>query len=407
MANIHGLLETSAENGEEDIKKGFNILYSRLFINAVILESVFALSFGLPRIFSSVELDPNIIGLLFQKDKQIVPTTSLNHFKVGLILCKITSFINFNNEDYSRLKTFDIDSYDLYETKSEAESSKKKKSGKSNDLASNFLSLVKQRLELVEFLRQSRLIDVVKGGNDNDPEATIKVIEEYQSQLSQLCAKLLFKIIDLLSIICDESSEFDSAEFGSNANGPNSGGSISNGSSTNNNNSNSNSNSNNNNNNNNSHNNRDKNNKKVIIQSPFLPLIFKQSLILANLIKIIVNSMGFNKELLSFTSKILMDIMLINNYLPLIRPFNDSNNYGITHNDTINNNYNKFEFKSTHLLTFLEVIKLGGYIEYKFNSSSPQVVDKNFIEQFALWRELILDVEKYLRNEDNEGWLLR
>ncbi|CDR41274.1 CYFA0S07e00144g1_1 [Cyberlindnera fabianii] len=110
-----------------------------------------------------------------------------------------------------------------------------------------------------------------------------------------------------------------------------------------------------------------------LLVSPYLPMIFKQSIKLLNLSNIVINSLQTNKDLISRLSKLLNDVISLTNYLSLVKPFK---------NDELNNHL-KFDFRSQHLAWF----------------------EAEEVEQDAThWLGLMKDIDGFLRGDDYDGW---
>ena len=112
--------------------------------------------------------------------------------------------------------------------------------------------------------------------------------------------------------------------------------------------------------------------------SPFLPLIFKQSVRSVNISKIIINSLMTNSDLVPRLSKQLNEVIGLINYLSLLKPFKSSDL----------NNHLAFEFRSAQLQWFE-------------NDERPSA---SKIEILTRWVGLIADIHEYMKSDDFEGW---
>ncbi|GMM33569.1 Rgt1 protein [Saccharomycopsis crataegensis] len=438
------------------------LIYVRLLINSVVLENIYSLAFGAPRVFNSIQLDPNLVDLVYglglTKSSPDEMVSAKNHFKVGLILSKIIamvqgtfgsgilcgfrSFYNSYGEyreeeeedgddqeeavDYMKqLSKLNIRSFELFKS---FEITSYHNNGKIKDLATNYLMFIEHRFQLIDCLKEIRRESGVSGNvvmqksnNDGDINTNGRmVIEKLQTQLSNVCTQLLFKTIDLLTIIIENRSEFHSLSPASLQSR-----SL-------------------------------KTPRYVLLQSPFTPTIFRQTVILTNVIKILVHSMGFNPQFSEGTidGKRRLQVfdgdvkMIYQNYLPVIRPFNDSNNYGITHQGEVSNSFvkdvaesifkrndvgilgmskpdlysvkngevggrNLFSFFIEQYKVPLETatgasISVGHPMMINYQYKNSQYFEgKRMEEVFKVWQKFIKEVERYLRSQDHEGWLLK
>ncbi|ODV63501.1 uncharacterized protein ASCRUDRAFT_78590 [Ascoidea rubescens DSM 1968] len=319
--NFNQIMEAIDVDNVDHIK----LLLMRLYVDSVVLENIYSLSFGFQRMFGGMKIDSDIVKLLLPVNQNDL-NSSTSHLEVGLILCEINDKINCN-EEFQSLKNYTCEQTENVE----------------NNIAFLFFTMIKVKLELVEVLKQCSNIEI--DSRKNGKEDLEELVQEYQSKLHRICKRLISTISSLLKIFSDrERSLLENSKI----------------------------------------------NKRGIdpIQSPFLPLIFKQSIKLKNVIQIITNSMDFNKELLSRSSKIFNDIIAINDSLPLIKPFSESPNYTVT-NSKINNYL--FEIKSSDLNELLEYNKSAG--------------EKDITKVVALWKNVVLDIRKFLKKDDAKGWL--
>jgi hypothetical protein len=125
--------------------------------------------------------------------------------------------------------------------------------------------------------------------------------------------------------------------------------------------------------------------------SPILPLIFKQSIKNLNILKMLVNSLQLNESILNRLSKLLNELIKLSNTLSLIKPFIDSDS----------NNHLRFKFNSSYLEFW------DNFDSSSSNKSNISGKGASNIEDLKIqenWYGLMLDVLKFYKMEDYEGW---
>jgi hypothetical protein len=118
-----------------------------------------------------------------------------------------------------------------------------------------------------------------------------------------------------------------------------------------------------------------------LLVSPFLPLIFKQSIKAINISKVIINSLQTNRDLVTRLSKRLNEVISLTNFLSLLKPFK---------NEEMNNHL-KFDFKSIHL-------------DWLENEDRPLDDDSQKLKSLNRWVSLITDVYEFMKSDDYDGW---
>lgn len=298
----------------------YNSILKRLYIDLYIIDTLQSLSFGIPKSLN-LDYEPSIVDSLFPNFANFNGASGVdfdltkNNLKFGIILSKIGSSRNFANPRLNTFLTNDLkNKYNFF-------SNTLVKNSKSQDQISiNFLESLLSKFELVGFLEE--VSQIIQNDNKIDEELA------YDFQLKSL--RIVKKHLEVQSTLLKSIKNYtNSIETSS-------------------------------------------------IISPFLPLVFKQSVKALNIQKIIINSLQINKDLITRLSKPLNDLISLNNYLSLLKPFK---------NDDFNNHL-RFLFVSDHLK----------YLDFSSNEQSKE------FEKLNHWIGLMKDLKEFIQRDDYDGW---
>ncbi|CCH46704.1 hypothetical protein BN7_6301 [Wickerhamomyces ciferrii] len=304
----------------------YNSILKRLYVSLDIVDTLQSLSFGIPKLIS-IDYDPSIVDILFPSFNDSASVNGLDfemakrNMKFGLILTKISSSRKFAELTYSSTFLSDLKTKYNYFSNIIEESPVTHH----DQISVNFLDLIIAKFELVGFL------DEVCQNIIGQPRLDEELIYDFQLKCLRIVKKQLELQSNLLKSIKNYSNSID-------------------------------------------------NNQLV---SPFLPLAFRQSIKALNIQKILINSLQFNKDLIGRLSKPLNDLISLNNYLSLLKPFKA---------EELNNHIN-FSFVSEHLK----------YLELYNESSTSSNINKE-TEILKHWVGLINDVKSFIQKEDYDGW---
>lgn len=329
--------------------------HARSALVAGVLDAIHSFSFGVPRIFAAWDFDKNSIDMLCDGNN-----VAASHYRAGLVLCGISAAIQTKKSNASYASVLETvllrPQITLY-----AES-------RGRDFAATFLTVVERRYAFIDVLCSMKGREF--GGADQ--------VRAAHQEVGHSASQLLFAIIDALAAVTEHYSEFQLLLPGPPRVEP-----I----------------------------------KKLLIQLPYTVLLYRQAVILTNVIQMTVASMGFSSEFSVETEEgfrtlnvFEQDLKLVyGTYLPLVRPFNDTNNYGITDGDRVNNDYcvdltqTVFGAEMQLFDGFLEGMHVLGQkqVKYRYVERGGNLADK-----WSVWRRFVGVIGAFLKLEDVEGWLI-
>lgn len=299
----------------------YNSILKRLYIDLYIIDTLQSLSFGIPKALT-VDYNPSIIDQLFPNFNGISGMdfdVTKNNLKFGIILSKISY-----SRDFANPRAGTAFSNDILKNKYNYFHNVINRDLKQDQIAANLLDTVISKFELIGFL------DEVSQSFQDETRIDEELVYDYQLKSLRVVKKHLELESNLLRSIKNYTNSIETNS----------------------------------------------------LVSPFLPLVFRQSIKILNIQKMIINSLQINKDLVTRLSKPLNDLISLNNYLSLLKPFK---------NDEFNNHM-KFNFVSEHLK----------FLEYADNNSNEQAKE---VENFKHWIGLMRDIKDFVQRDDYDGWL--
>jgi len=319
----------------------YNSILKRLYILMDIIDSIQSLSFGVPRSMNSIDfnfttVDHLIPNLSNYNNHAGISSTDFeitrNNLKFGLILSKVCSSRNFKDPSSSSLNKFIASDLKLEHGYFHNILNKNQDIKQIDSIPIDFLDMILCKFELITFLEE--VDQSFPNVNINNNLSTLNQIDEelvfdYQLKSLRIVKKHLELQSSILKSIKNYSNSIDSS----------------------------------------------------LLISPYLPILFKQSIKALNLEKIIINSLQINNELIPRLSKPLNELINLNNYLSLLKPFKI---------DELNNHM-KFQFFNSQNIQYLEQNESN-----KTNTSHST--------KLIHWIGLMKEIKMFVQSDDYEGW---